>query len=79
MCDRNEKADEVRLNLNADEAIILFDLPSRWINDDGTLTPSAQHFEAPSECAVLHAVLCGLEQQLVAPLRADGDVTLTRS
>jgi len=71
MSDEENAQGEVVFQLSADEALILFNLLSRWIDEEGAATPSPQNFENSSECAVLHRMLCILEKQMSAPLSAD--------
>lgn len=71
MSDRSDMQDGVCVHLSAYEANVLFGLLSRWIDEKDALTRSSRHFETPSECAVLHGILCDLEKQLSAPQAAD--------
>lgn len=65
-------SDKITLALNADEALVLFDLLSRWSDQDGPQkTPSLNCFESPVEQAVLSALSCLLERELTAPLSPD--------
>lgn len=75
----SEKAPDVVIRLTRDEAVILFDLLARWTTDRAGATPPADCFESPSECAVLHGVLCGLEAQLPEPLSPDHERTLAEA
>jgi hypothetical protein len=63
--------DQARISLSPDEAVVLFDLLSRWTDEKDAPTPSSDCFESPAECAVLHNVLASLETQLAAPFRAE--------
>ena len=56
--------------LGGDEAIVLYDLLSRWIDGEGA-TPDDSCFEDASECAVLHELLARLEKDLAAPFEPD--------
>lgn len=66
-----EEPEQIAVHLNSDEAIVLFELLARWINDIQHPTPSRACFSEASECAVLHGLLSDLERQLVAPFRSD--------
>lgn len=67
-----DTADQGEIRLAPDEAIVLFDLLSRWIDGkDAATAPPSDCFQSPAECVVLHSLLAGLEKQLVAPFRAD--------
>jgi hypothetical protein len=57
----------VRLELTADEALVLFDFLSRFSNTDGLA------IEDPAEQRALWNVCCLLEKQLVEPFLADYD------
>jgi hypothetical protein len=59
------------VQLSADEAIVLFELLSRWMQDRGKPTPPSSCFDDPAECAVLSGVLADLERQLAEPFQAD--------
>ncbi|WP_342242376.1 hypothetical protein [Ensifer sp. OTU672] len=50
---------------------MLFELLSRWSEENAVPTPDASCFESTAECAVLLAVLADLQKQLVAPFRED--------
>ncbi|MGN7803433.1 hypothetical protein ACTJKE_11955 [Ensifer sp. 22521] len=63
--------DSAEIRLSPDEALVLFDLLSRWCEENDAPTPGAECFESTAECAVLHGLLADLEKQLVAPFRAD--------
>ncbi|KAA6487780.1 hypothetical protein G6K93_23630 [Agrobacterium rhizogenes] len=65
--------DDAEIHLSADEAIVLFELLSRWCGSKAihTPTPDSKCFESTAECAVLHGVLASLEKQLVAPFKED--------
>jgi hypothetical protein len=66
-----DTADRAQVPLSQDEAIVLFELLSRWFEDDDAARPGVDSFESPAECAVLAGVLASLEKQLVAPFRDD--------
>ena len=61
--------DEAELHLSEDEAIVLFDLLSRWSEAGHKLLPDA--FESPAERAVLDQLLAHLEKQLVVPFKPE--------
>ena len=74
-----EETEEIAVRLSSEEAVVLFELLSRWCNDNNRPTPDGACFEDRSECAVLHGVLSALETQLVAPLRSDYRQIVSRS
>ena len=45
--------DEAEIYLDASEAIVLFELLSRWCDQKTVHSPSAMCFESTAECAVL--------------------------
>jgi len=59
------------IHLEPHEALVLFELLSRWSEPDQARAPSATCFESTAECAVLHLLLGHLEKQLVAPFAPD--------
>lgn len=63
--------DDAEIHLSPNEAIVLFELLSRWCDPKTTHTPSSMCFESTAECAVLHGLLADLEKQLVAPFKDD--------
>jgi hypothetical protein len=71
MSQSEEREDKADLCLSPDEAIVLFELLSRWIRDKPSATPGGECFESSAECVVLHGILCDLEKQLVAPFKSD--------
>jgi hypothetical protein len=71
--------DIARINLGSEEAVILFDLLSRWSTSKPSRTPGSACYESTAECAVLNNILCDLEKQLVAPLKPDYDLILARA
>ncbi len=72
MNDAAAPAENITIGLDADEALVLFELLSRWSDDAGRGdTPSAACFESPAECAVLNTLCCLLERRLAAPFSAD--------
>ena len=72
MTTSSDHEDGATVELTPDEAIVLFDLLSRWSGKNETgETPSPACFESTAEGAVLNALLCLLEAQLVAPFKRD--------
>ncbi|OCP01841.1 hypothetical protein BC374_02650 [Ensifer sp. LC13] len=63
--------DSAEIRLSPDEAVVLFELLSRWSEENVAPTPDAACFESTAECAVLLGLLAGLQKQLVAPFRED--------
>jgi len=64
--------DGATVALSADEAVVLFELLSRWIDHSGTgETPGPACFVSSAEAAVLNNLLGALERRLVAPFRGD--------
>ena len=63
--------EDAAIHLSADEALVLFDVLSRWCEDGEASTPGSDCFESTAECAVLHGLLADLERQLVTPMRSD--------
>lgn len=61
-----ETDDAAAIRLDANEALVLFALLSRW-SEAGSHSPDRLCFESTAECAVLHGLLTELEKQLVAP------------
>ncbi len=76
MKDRNAKSDDAEIHLSPDEALVLFELLSRWCDQKTTNTPDNTCFESTAECAVLHGLLADLEKQLITPFKADYDQVL---
>jgi hypothetical protein len=68
--------DRAQIELSPDEAIVLFDLLSRWCENNDAPTPDASCFESTAEGAVLHRLLADLESQLVAPFNTDYNTAL---
>ena len=60
------EANAFSVPLDADEALVLFEVLSRWSNDEKPLEVTDS-----SEATALNAVLAQLERQLVDPFRAD--------
>ena len=73
-----KEPNEISVSLNSDEAIVLFELLSRWINDNRAPTAD-KSFEHSSELATLQNVLTSLESQLAAPFRQDYKLILHQS
>ena len=72
MIDEQEPAsDGTQITLTPEEALVLFDLLSRWCAEGGAPSPHASCFESTAEGAVLHGLLAYLESQLVAPFKTD--------
>ncbi|EJT06811.1 hypothetical protein [Rhizobium sp. CCGE 510] len=67
----NKLPNGAEIRLDPDEALVLFELLSRWSEDNNAPTPDASCFETTAECAVLHRLLAELEKQLVAPFQTD--------
>ena len=65
------RGDGLQIRLSLDEALVLFDLLSRWCEEGRAPTPEASCFESTAELAVLRGVLAYLETQLAAPFKAD--------
>lgn len=65
--------EKVTIELDADRAIVLNDLLSRWEQEAGKPYPSDECFESAAEVRVLVDLLRDLEAELVAPLRSDYD------
>lgn len=68
--------DSAVINLNPNEAIVLFELLSRWA-DPMQHSPDSQCFQANAEGGVLLGILACLEKQLSAPLTSDYRQRLT--
>lgn len=71
MTDTPETEDVAVVHLSSDEAVVLFELLSRWSSADEGPAPAKDCFESTAECAVLHSVLADLERQLGAPFKTD--------
>ena len=59
------------VQLTADEAVVLFELLSRWERDEGKDYPAETCFESAGEIIALMQVLAQLESQLAEPFRSD--------
>ncbi|WP_454817045.1 hypothetical protein [Labrys neptuniae] len=74
-----ETQDHLEIGLDASEAVVLFELLSRWCDPKTGATPAGSCFESTAECVVLHRLLGSLEKQLVAPFKHDHAETLARA
>jgi len=59
------------IRLEPDEALVLFELLSRWSSDGEAAKPASDCFESPAEVAALLGVLADLEGQLAEPFGKD--------
>lgn len=59
------------LQLEKDQALVLFELLSRWIDDAPQPTPSAECFQSPAELVVLKQLDEKLKALLSEPLQPD--------
>ncbi|MBP0580604.1 hypothetical protein J8I29_14865 [Labrys sp. LIt4] len=71
MTDGSQTPDIVEIGLDASEAVVLFELLSRWCDPKTQATPSSGCFQSTAECAVLLGLLGSLEKQLAAPFKPD--------
>lgn len=71
MTGNQQTRDDVEIGLDAREALVLFELLSRWCDPKTDATPAAPCFESTAECVVLHKLLGRLEKRLVAPFKPD--------
>jgi hypothetical protein len=70
-----DEEDAATIRLTSDEAVVLFELLSRWCSPEEGPTPPAECYQSPSECLALLRVLGSLESQLVAPFKDEyGDI-----
>jgi hypothetical protein len=69
--DAPETDDAAEIRLNPNEAVVLFELLSRWSDPKTAHTPDHLCFESAAECAVLNGLLADLEKQLVAPFKPE--------
>lgn len=69
--DQNSIPDSTQIQLTLEESVVLFELLSRWCEDENAPTPEAFCFESTAEGAVLHRMLADLEKQLVSPIKAE--------
>jgi hypothetical protein len=65
------RSDKPTLELEKDQALVLFELLSRWIDDHSQPTPSAECFQSPAELVVLKQIDEKLKAALSEPLRID--------
>ena len=69
--------DGTTIRLTPDEAVVLFDLLSRWSDERGKgETPSHACFQSTAEGAVLNNLLADLERQLAVAFETDYDRTV---
>lgn len=68
--------DNAEIHLGSSEAIVLFELLTRWCDQKTIHSPGSLCFESTAECAVLIDLLAKLERQLVAPFKRDYDAIL---
>ncbi|NEX91912.1 hypothetical protein [Caulobacter sp. 17J65-9] len=61
----------VDVRLTADEALVLFDLLSRWTEGADVARPTPEMFETSAEPIALVGLLSQLQKQLVAPFERD--------
>jgi hypothetical protein len=59
------------IRLDTDEALVLFELLSRWSRDREGAKPGKECFESPAEVAALLGVLAYLESELTEPFQAN--------
>jgi hypothetical protein len=59
------------IRLTRDEAVVLFELLSRWESDEEKDYPPDNCFEAAGETSALLQILAQLESQLAEPFRSD--------
>lgn len=71
----NHEVFEIRLD--SKEAVVLFELLSRWCDPKTIHSPDKACFESTAECAVLSSLLVDLEKQLVAPFKPEYRQILT--
>lgn len=71
MTNDNYDPSGARIDLDRYEALVLFELLSRWSTAEPPSAPSAACFESGAERAVLDVLLCSLEKQLAAPFGGD--------
>lgn len=65
------KNGELTLRMERDEALVLFELLSRWIEDAPSPTPAAECFDSPAELFVLRELSERLKLKLSEPFRSD--------
>ncbi len=71
MTDLPPAEDVALVRLSSDEAVVLFELLSRWSDAREGSTPSGECFRSDAEMAVLNNILADLEGQLAAPFRSN--------
>lgn len=71
MFGRGGRSGRTTLELEKDQALVLFELLSRWIDDAPEPTPSALCFQSPAELVVLKQLDEKLKEMLSEPLRPD--------
>lgn len=69
--DEQSQQDIVVIRLDGNEAVVLFELLSRWAASENSATPTSECFKNSAEGAVLLGLLAELEKQLVAPFKSD--------
>lgn len=67
---------DLNIRIDGDEALVLFELLSRWSQDESATKPAASCFASPAEVAALLGILAQLERELVEPFQANYDVLL---
>lgn len=67
---------DLEVRLSSAEALVLFELLSRWTAEADRSRPSADMFESAAEPIALSHLLGRLETQLTTPLGADYDLLL---
>ncbi len=65
------RSGQITLKLEKDQALVLFELLSRWIDDAPQPTPSAECFQSPAELVVLKQLDEKLKSVLREPLLPD--------
>ncbi|MDB5554591.1 MAG: hypothetical protein JWL86_4575 [Rhizobium sp.] len=66
---------EITFKLTNDEALVIFEVLSRWSQPESSGPPD-EIFEHASEKQALHNLLCVLEAELAEPFRDDYDELL---
>lgn len=65
------RSGQTTLELDKDQALVLFELLSRWIDDAPQPTPSAECFQSPAELVILKQLDEKLKAVLSEPSRPD--------
>lgn len=65
------RSETTKLELERDQALVLFELLSRWIDDHPQPTPSADCFQSPAELVVLSQIDEKLKATLSETFRTD--------